>query len=117
MKTKLNLYERIKVGDFLPAKGGLEIATVAADIKKKLEIKQDEIEKYEIKSVQLGNGRFSQSWNDKGKEEKAFDFTKLEVEMIKNGLEDMNKKGEIPSDPTYLDLCRKIKAWEYKDEK
>jgi hypothetical protein len=116
MKVKLNLYERVKAVDLLPLKGGLEKASIAADIKKKLEIKQEEIEKYALKTQQMGNGRVSTSWNEKGKEEVDFDFSKLEIQMLKDGVEDLNKKNEIPAEAAFVDLCLKIKDLEYKEK-
>jgi len=115
MKVKLNLFERMRVVDFLPAKGGLEKATIAADIKKKLELSQEEIEKYEVKSEAMANGRIATRWNARGQEEVAFDFSKLEIQMLKDGLDEMNKKNEIPSEVAFLDLCKKVKDLEYKE--
>lgn len=115
MKMTLNLFERLRLVDFLPTKGGLEKATIAADIKKKIEVSKEEIEEYEIKTSFLADGRASTSWNEKGREEKEFDFSKLEIEMIKDGFEEKNKKGEILAEAAFLDLCRKIKALEVKE--
>ncbi len=116
MKVKLNLFERMKVADLLPDKGGLEKATIAADIKKKLELSQEEIKKYEVKTEMVSAGRAATRWNEKGKEEIAFDFTKLEIEMMKDGINSMNEKNEIPSEMAFIDFCRKIKKIEIKEE-
>lgn len=79
---KMNLQQRIALLGYLPREGKFETLVVLKDIQKKIEITQDEIAKYEIKSSEN-----SISWNEEGtKSELETEFTELEKSEIKKAL-------------------------------
>lgn len=87
---KLNLQQRISLTGYLPKEWKFETLVILKDIIKKIEITQDEIAKYEIKSE--GNNIF---WNVEGaKTEFELEFTELEKSEIKKALKKASD-GEI----------------------
>lgn len=108
---KLNVWERLKLVDFLPEKGSFEKAIIASDIKKKIQITQAEIVEYEIKTKSYGTNS-TMSWNEKGSEPKEFVFTELEISMLKDEFSKIDKEGKILVEESYLNLCKKIKEEE-----
>ena len=79
---KLNLQQRISLLGYLPKEWKFETLVILKDIIKKIEITQDEIAKYEIKSE--GNNIL---WNVEGvKSELELEFTELETSEIKKAL-------------------------------
>ena len=88
---KLNLQQRIALTSYLPKEGKFETLVVLKDIQKKIEITQDEIAKYEIKSSEN-----SISWNKEGvKSEMELEFTELEKAEIKKALKKISDEERL----------------------
>lgn len=88
---KLNLPKRISLLSYLPKEGKFETLIVIKDIKNKIEITQDEITEYEIKSVE--NSIF---WNDAGAtSEIEVAFTELEKLEISKTLKKLSEEEKL----------------------
>jgi hypothetical protein len=91
--TKTNLEERILVVQIMPQQGNYIDNLVNASLTKKLEIKTDELDEYEIN----GNVDGFISWNEKGKN-KIFEIelTDREYDFLKRALQAASDKGILP---------------------
>ena len=91
--TKTNLEERILVVQIMPQQGNYIDNLVNASLTKKLEIKTDELDEYEIN----GNVDGFISWNEKGKN-KIFEIelTDREYDFLKRALQSASDKGILP---------------------
>ena len=90
---KTNLEERILVVQIMPQQGNYIDNLVNASLTKKLEIKTDELDEYEIN----GNVDGFISWNEKGKN-KIFEIelTDREYDFLKRALQSASDKGILP---------------------
>jgi hypothetical protein len=91
--TKTNLEERILVAQIMPQQGNYIDNLVNTSLTKKLEIKTDELDEYEIN----GNIDGFISWNEKGKN-KIFEIelTDREYDFLKRALQAASDKGILP---------------------
>lgn len=91
--TKTNLEERILVTQIMPQQGNYIDNLVNITLTKKLEIKNDEFNEYEI----IGNVDGFISWNEKGKN-KIFEIelTEREYDFLKRVLQTASDKGILP---------------------
>lgn len=105
VKIKLNVWERIRVKEFLPQRASFEKAIISNDLSKKIEFTQEEVDEYEMKTE--GSAII---WNKKGADAKEYEFTYLEVEMLKDGVEKMSKDEKIEATDPFLELCKKIRG-------
>jgi hypothetical protein len=87
---KTNLEERILVAQIMPQQGNYIDNLVNTALSKKLEIKNDELDEYEITSYESG----FISWNEKGKT-KIFEIelTDREYDFLKRALQTASDKG------------------------
>jgi len=106
MKVKLNLKERFVLPDILPPKGTMIDQITAKSIIKKVEITSDEIDKWNIREERRGEKSIL-IWDDKKAEEPEYDFNKTEIGLLKEGVDRLDKEGNITQ--SNLDLCQKIK--------
>lgn len=104
--VKLNIFERITLTNILPNRANFRDGLVIKDIRAKVKLSQEEMEKYEIKSE---GG--SITWNDPDYV-KEIDITKLEIDILKSALNKMNEKKDIPTTDRFLALYEKIKGLE-----
>lgn len=82
----LSLKERITISSILPMEGEYNFFIIKKDILKKTAVTQEELKKYDIKTVNQ-NGMDMLSWNAKGEKEKFnIEFTDLEKNEIKLAL-------------------------------
>ena len=90
---KLNLIERILINNLLPRQDCyFTTLIVVQDIDKKVIVNQQELVDFEIKTDENGDLK----WNKKGDEyEVDIDFTDLEKTIIKEQLEDLNKRKKL----------------------
>jgi hypothetical protein len=103
---KLNIFDRMKLGVFLPERASFEQAIIASDIRTKIKITQDEIKQYAIQTQ--GN---AVRWSEIGNTEyKDFEFTKLEIDLLKRQLDKLSKEGNIETTPEFITLCNNIRA-------
>ena len=91
--TKTNLEERILLTQIMPQQGNYIDNLVNTALRKKLEIKNDEFNEYEI----IGNVDGFISWNEKGKN-KIFEIelTDREYDFLKRALQTASDKGILP---------------------
>jgi hypothetical protein len=91
--TKTNLEERILLTQIMPQQGNYIDNLVNITLTKKLEIKNDEFNEYEI----IGNVDGFISWNEKGKN-KIFEIelTEREYDFLKRVLQTASDKGILP---------------------
>lgn len=101
---KLNVYDRLKIAGFLPTRSGIEKAVIALDIKDKIKITQEETQYYAM----VSSGNTVQWEQGKGREEVPFEFTYLEMKMLKDGIKEANDKKEVEVTEPYIALYRKI---------
>ena len=101
---ELNVYERLSLQRFLPEQANYVEALVAKDLREKIVLTQDEVKEYEVKSEGA-----MMKWNSKGNVGKRFEFTQLEIDLLKKGFEKMDKEGKIITEGNFLVLCTKIK--------
>jgi hypothetical protein len=90
---KINLEERILVTQIMPQQGNYIDNLINTTLRKKLEIKNDEFDEYEI----IGNMDGFISWNEKGKN-KIFEIelTEREYDFLKRVLQTASDKGILP---------------------
>jgi len=98
---KLTIKDRIVINALYPQQTNLIEQILVRDIKNKVDIKQDELEKYKI-IVQDG----ALTWQ--GKDEFDIDFTDKELELLKKQINILDKKNQITQD--IVDLCLKIQG-------
>ena len=91
--TKTNLEERILITQIMPQQGNYIDNLVNVALSKKLEIKNDELDEYEITSHESG----FISWNEKGKN-KIFEIelTDREYDFLERVLQTASDKGILP---------------------
>jgi hypothetical protein len=92
---KLKLLDRIVLGSLLPKEGKYEDLIVTEDIKKKVGLKQEEIEEYEVKTLDGGGI----GWNPIGAQsEFEIEFAELETGVIKKTLEKLNTDEKLTAE-------------------
>jgi len=99
---KLMIFERIIIQKLYPNTGNLITQTIVKDISEKVRITQDEMKEIEFKIEE--NSKYI--WNkdkDKGKD---INFTEMEINLLKNEVEKLDKEEMITQD--ILGLCLKI---------
>lgn len=99
---KLGLKERLELISLLPTEDNMLTLAIANDIKKKVELTQIDIDKYQIK---VENNSFM--WNEEGIAA-VFDisFTELELKVLKDKIKELDSQKKIPI--AKYDLCLKI---------
>ena len=100
----LHLFERINLPGCFPEQANYERGIVIRDLRKKLELTQEEIGEVELKSFPLPDGQTSLRWNQKKDTGKEIAFTQLEFDVVRFGLQHMNKAEKLPTDPRWLDM-------------
>lgn len=96
--NKLNLKDRVVLGSAMPSTGKFQDLIIGEDIKSKIRINQDELVKYEIKQLDSGV-----QWKDNS-DEFEFNFSELEISLIKKTLIDLSDKSQLTVD--HLSLYR-----------
>lgn len=107
---KLNVYGRIKLGELFPQKAKLEEGIIVKDIRAKIAFTQDEITKFEIKTIITETGDSTTKWNQKGNNEKGFDLTELEITFLQKQVERLDSEAEIPTETPFIELVKQIKS-------
>lgn len=102
---KLTIFDRILISQLYPQKGNLIQLTLVEDIIKKVRIGQEEIKEIELKQIPSDKG-ISYKWNRDKAKVLDVDFTKAEIDLLRNQVEELDDKGEITQD--LLLVCRKI---------
>jgi hypothetical protein len=90
----LSLVDRVAMVNILPNEGNFIKMVIAKDIDEKISLKQFEITDYEVKVIDKGL-----AWNQKGIDARfEIEFTKAEIELIKEQLLLKDKENKINSD-------------------
>jgi hypothetical protein len=90
---ELTIHTRIICLNSLPQSGKYEDLIVIKDIKAKLDLTQEELEKYNFQTVIEGQ-RASYKWDESG-DTFEFEFTKREHDLIAHGLRNRSEAGEL----------------------
>ena len=98
---KLTVKERIVFASLFPKNYNLVEGTLIKDIKKKVEMTQEELKDYEVKS--LGN---QITWNADKTKEKDIVFTDMEIDFLKERIKELDKEKKLSDDN--IDLAQKI---------
>ena len=98
----LSVKDRILLIAFLPKEGDLLTQILVKDVRNKTELTQKELLDCDFKVVDSGY-----VWDDKKAKNKVVDFTGKELELLKSGVERLDKENKITQD--ILELCLKIK--------
>ncbi|MHA1342884.1 MAG: hypothetical protein ACTSQG_02785 [Promethearchaeota archaeon] len=124
---KLSIAERFKISNLLPQKGNTVTLIIKQSIIKKVQPTAEEIEEYEIKDVmrripdgkdENGNPKFKEAptgairWNKEKVKEVEIDLRKPELELLREKIDELDKKNELTSD--YQTLIEKIHPELYK---
>lgn len=100
---KMFLKNRININYLLPQSGSIIDQMTSRDIIKKVELDDAEKEKVEFKII--GNDRVI--WNPEKDEGKEVEFSKVEVQFLKDQVDKLDREKQITSD--LLELCLLIK--------
>lgn len=87
---KIKLLDRIILINLLPQEGKFESLIIREELIEKLQLTQDELEKYKIKT----NEDNHLIWEDT-KDEFEYEFTTLETNAIKDQLKKLNKEEKL----------------------
>ena len=92
---KLTLLDRLVLTSIMPSKGGLKEITFGKSIGEKVQITAEELEKFEIKSIDGGG----LAWNKEG-QDAEFEYDLLDVEsvFIKDTLKKLDTDKELTKD-------------------
>ncbi len=91
---KLTLLEKVLLPQILPQEGNIKSLIILKDLRKKIELTQDDIKDYSIEV--LDNG--SVKWNEAGvNAEFEIEFTELEKEEVKRIISKLDKEEKLPS--------------------
>jgi hypothetical protein len=101
MKTKLNVKEILALPALLPKKGNIITQTLVKDLRNRISLTQEE-----MKLVGLTPTSQGLQWKDK-EFTKEVDISEVELTMMRNEIDSLDKTGEINQD--ILDLCVKMR--------
>lgn len=102
----MDVYLRILLGTMFPDRCSIEEYLTFDDIKKKIQIDEEEAKEVGLKV--LSDGRTS-TWNPKGNEMKEFHFTPKEVKVIVDICELASRNKNFPNNPKFFDFYKKLK--------
>jgi hypothetical protein len=108
MKLTLTFFHRLSLLNQLPTIGGAKQMRAIRDIRKKIDISQEEFKKYNYKEERIPgeNGqpdKINSTWSNLNENKLVYDFTDMEIEEIKNYLTQLSEQNQITND--WLDLC------------
>ena len=102
---KLSVKDRIVFAGLYPKNYNLIEGTLLKDIKQKVEITQDEIKDFEIKTTQVDKiTRFN--WNTEKKTDIEIVFTEMEINFLKERVKELDKEKKLNDE--IIDLAQKI---------
>ena len=106
MKVKLSLSNRIYLPTLFPKQGNFETGIIVMDIQKKIQVTQDEVLQYNIKTITDETGNQSVSWTPAPNIE--VEFTDLEIKLLVDTLIEKNDKKELGFDFDTLNMYSQI---------
>jgi len=107
-KIKLSIYERLELPGILPDKEGIDRAIICNDIREKIQLSQKELKQVELKTERGVNGQIFTTWNPDKDKERIFEFTDLEVDVLRIAFKKLDEAKEIKVDPRFIALYRKF---------
>ena len=102
-KMTLFIYDRINIPQILPQKSNLVEAVLCAEIKKKVGLTSQDIEK---NNIVVTNEQIT--WNDKVDEGLEVEFTKGEIELIQKSFIKLSDDNNFPTDVKFLTFYQKF---------
>lgn len=102
MKIKLNIKERILMGQLYPKAGDILTITIVKDLIEKVNLTPAEIKEIELKPVENGY-----QWDNTKDFNKEIDLVPIEIGILKKQIDTLDAKKELPVE--VLDLCLKIR--------
>ena len=110
---KLNVSERLSVGELFVKQAGLSDLQLMKDIEEKVEIKTPEREEIELKIVQ-SDGNYRWNWKAEKAKDLSVNFSKAELRWLKKRVKELDNEKAITFG--MLDLCVKIQDEEEKEK-
>ncbi|MGD0591042.1 MAG: hypothetical protein ABSA44_09625 [Bacteroidota bacterium] len=102
---KLSIFERLVILNNLPSAGSIENAVALPMIREKVEIKNDEARRIQLKS----NEKSGLVWNEKKAKDKDVSFGKLERSILKKHYERLSEQEQLPiGNPVIISLYCKL---------
>lgn len=106
---ELTVLERINMRQILPKEGDFTQIIIVNDITEKVALTQKDIKYYGIRTE---NDMIK--WNpERANKTKKIDFTKPEIQLLKDRVEKLNSDKKITQEN--FSLCRKIKDFEFSE--
>lgn len=99
---KLYVKDRLLFQQLYPKESDLSTQILVRDIRNKVDIKQEDIEKYGVRS----EGRAFQ-WNSEKDKGEEIEFSNAEIQLLKEQVRLLDQQKKVT--PEILDLCLKIK--------
>ena len=97
-----SVLERLQLSDLLPKSGKLIEMELARGILDKTRITAEEVAEYGLRDT--ADGKIT--WDKEKAQEKAFTLEDVEINLLQNGVNDLDRKGEITID--IAPLARRI---------
>jgi len=103
----LGIYERITLVNILPARETYTQGIIVNDIRDKVNMKQEELEKYGV----VGQADGSVTWSEEGKDyEIEIVFSGAEARLLKGALKKMSDEKKIPTAKRFLEMYKMIET-------
>ncbi|HET6453478.1 MAG TPA: hypothetical protein VFI02_03660 [Armatimonadota bacterium] len=117
---KLGVRDRLVIPNMLPGQGGIVTQRVCKDIRKKVQLTQEEMTLVNMRDIHLPNGQSTVQWDTHKVElvdgvetrvlipepEIDVDFTGAELKIISEAVARLDKQGKIT--PETLETCEKF---------
>lgn len=108
-EVQLSAFERIVLMNLLPERASRHKGLLITQIRDKLSLSDEELEKYDVTVYQNGNIMFGNEVGDKPFTEfKAFEFPRQKMVIIRDSLKKADKEERLPTDPKVFNLYDKI---------
>ena len=109
---KLSIQDRLNILSILPTEGDFVKMETKAEIREKIKIDTEEREAIDLKTENK-DGQLSLTWDKDAAEDQEFDLNNAEMQLLKDQVHDLNKKGKI--NDSLLEICKTIR--DYKRER
>jgi len=116
LEVGMDIYTRIMLGNLFPERCSIEEYLLFDDIKKKIEISEEETKEI---NFQISPDGKTSTWNRKGNENKPFFFTPKEAKTILNTCELASRNKNFPNNTRFFAFYKEIKNFvdSQKEEK
>lgn len=103
---ELTLLDRLTLLGMLPPEGDLRTMKVVHELRQDLAPTADEIEQWEVKDVEVAEGKHSVAWNDEKAEAIDIDVAGVKTQIIVEALRKLDAEKKVG--PQHLPLCDKF---------